>query len=74
MLRHAVGCGVYVCTSEEWSVLEINVWGSLAHVSESYSNDKMILKSTEDREGIMLSEINQTEKDKYPIISAIWGI
>lgn len=41
MLRRAVGCGVYVCTSEEWSVLEINVWGSLAHVSESYSNDKM---------------------------------
>ena len=27
-----------------------------------------------DLEGIMLSEINQTEKDKYCIVSLIWGI
>ena len=27
-----------------------------------------------DPEGIMLSEINQTEKDRYPIISLMCGI
>ena len=27
-----------------------------------------------DLEGIMLSEISQTEKDKYSMISLIWGI
>ena len=27
-----------------------------------------------DLENIMLSEINQSEKDKYHIISPIWGI
>ena len=49
------------------------------HTLECYSaiKEKEILQFAAilmDLEGIMLSEINQTERDKYCMVSFIWGI
>ena len=81
-MHPSVHCSIiYSCQDLEATSMSINRWmdkGDVANTMEYYSaikNEILPFVATwMDLEGIMLSEISQTEKDKFYMLSLTCGI